>query len=379
MRKSVIILSFTALLIGGCAQSYMKVGYVSDSNPYVQFGKYPSRDIYYDFDVSDSLKELWSAETNGSFSNSSVSVYNNFVFVSDLSGRVTAYNIKTGKKVGEAKSKGVVTSAPYIHRKYLVFVTASPEKDQSVINYWDIGENGLLRETEVKGRVLTEMAVKDSSFVLCTEKGMVYRYDLYGVKLWECKTGSIIHSSPVIGNKNIYFGTDKGEIIAVDFEKGNIVFRKQTGNNFLAGGVVSGNSLFIADDLGVLYSVDITSGTVNWKYKCGSKILMIPAVDGMNVYLGSLTGDYFALNKKDGSLLWKKRLGKLFNASPAAAKNYLLVPDLDKKLYFVDKRNGDVVKTMDFEGRLKLTPVIIDKRIVFLGSDNGVLNAYEFE
>ena len=109
----------------------------------------------------------------------------------------------------------------------------------------------------------------------------------------------------------------------------------------------------------------------------GARILMTPACDDENIYFGNLKGDFFSLNKQTGKPNWGKKLGSLFNTTPLITKNYIILPDQFEKVYFIDKNTGDIVKTYNFEGRLKLSPVIKNGNILFIGYDNGILEAYE--
>lgn len=348
-----------------------------DNDPLSMYGKIPERNFFYDFPLSDSLKFLWTTEANGSFSNSSVVYYDQYVFVSDLSGRVFCYNISDGKKIGQLKTKGSIFSTPYIDINKIIYVSAMMDENKSVLTYFNIHENEILKEIDITGRVITEMLINKGNVILCTETGRVYSFNNNGEKNWEVKTSSRIHSSPVVGGSHIYFGNDNGEIIAMNTATGDSVYRKKIGSSFQGGGSISGDNLYIGNDNGSLYCVDYKSGNVNWEYKTQSRIVMTPAIDNENVYAGNLSGEFFALNKNTGTVIWNKKLGTLFNTAPLVASNYLLIPDLFKKMYFTDKLTGEIKKSIEYGSRIKLTPVIFNKKILIIGYDDGVIDAYE--
>lgn len=348
-----------------------------DKDPFIMYGKTPERNFFYDFPLSDSLKFLWTAEANGSFNHSSVSYYDQYVFVSDLSGRVFCYNILDGKKVGQLKTKGAIYSAPYVDLNQIIFVTALMDENKSILTYYSLNNNEVLHNVELTGRVLTEMLFNNGDIILCTETGRVYSFDRNGEKNWEVKTNSRIHSSPVMSGNIFYFGNDNGEIVAMNTATGDSVYRKKIGDTFQGGSSISGDYLYIGSDDGALYCIEHKSGTLKWEYKTESRIVMTPALDNENVYAGNLSGDFFALNKNSGKVIWNKKLGTLFNTAPLVASNYLLIPDLFKKLYFTDKETGEIKKSMEYDNRIKLTPVIFNKKIVIIGYDNGIIDAYE--
>ncbi|MDR3610667.1 MAG: PQQ-binding-like beta-propeller repeat protein, partial [Ignavibacteriaceae bacterium] len=139
---------------------------------------------------------------------------------------------------------------------------------------------------------------------------------------------------------------------------------------------ISGGDFYIGNDNGNLYSIGLSTGKINWQVNTGSRIIMTPACDTDNIYWGNLGGDFFSVNKLNGKINWKKKLGSLFNITPLVTNNYIILPDQYQKIYFVDKA-GIIQKTYSFKGRLKLSPVIRNNNILFLGYDNGILEAYE--
>jgi hypothetical protein len=96
------------LLISGCARSVIKYATKLDETPYQMYGKTPSREFYLPENISDSLVLKWESEANGSFPNSSVSIYEDLVFINDLSGRIFCFDIETGKKLVSSNTAVVV-------------------------------------------------------------------------------------------------------------------------------------------------------------------------------------------------------------------------------------------------------------------------------
>ena len=98
LLKYKIFLLILLLLISGCARSVIKYATGLDEDPYRMYGKNPSRDFYSPENISDSLVLKWESEANGSFPNSSVSVYDDLVFINDLSGRIFAIRLNPERK-----------------------------------------------------------------------------------------------------------------------------------------------------------------------------------------------------------------------------------------------------------------------------------------
>ena len=104
---------------------------------------------------------------------------------------------------------------------------------------------------------------------------------------------------------------------------------------------------------------------------------MNPAYDEENIYVGNLKGELFSLNKNNGKLNWKLETTGIFNATPFITLNKIIQPDLNEKLFLVDKNKGVITKTYYFDGRLSLSPVYYRNKL-FIGYDRGILGVYEF-
>jgi outer membrane protein assembly factor BamB len=85
---------------------------------------------------------------------------------------------------------------------------------------------------------------------------------------------------------------------------------------------------------------------------------------------------FLKIDKKTGEIIWKTETDGVFNASPIVAENIIIQPDMEKSLHFIDIENGSILRTMIYEGRVRLSPVYF-KNTLFIGYDNGILAAYE--
>ena len=366
------------LIFGGCATSKIKYDVKLDKNPYVMYGAIPSRNFYVPTVFTDSLNKKWEADINGSFPNSSVSIYSNLVFANDLSGRVYCFNIDNGKKVGQLKFGSGVYTTPVLNKFDVIAVSAERKDNESTLQYYNYKQAELLKEVSVKGRVISELIKVDDGIIFCTDKGIVYKYNFNGYQEWKCETNEFTHSSPALSNNIIVFGTDDGKIIGVDAIKGKLLYRVKIGNPFFSSPTIINNNVFIGNDDGNLYALNLSNGKTNWSFETSGRIIMTPASDRKNIFIGNLKGDFYSIDINSHQLNWKTKYDGAFNTTPLVSENLILQPAIDKNLLFIDKDNGDIVKTMSFDGRVKLTPVYY-RNTLFIGYDNGILEAYEFQ
>ena len=378
MKYLKTILILIILFNAGCVTSLIRTTAHRDENAYTGFGKNPGREFVIDQNLSDSLSLKWQNSANGSFTNSSVVVYDSLVFVNDLSGRIYCYNFENGKKAGQLKNQGTIFTSPFIYKFYVIYAAADDDENITHLVYYDYVAGEIRHDVQVEGRCLTQIIGTPDAVIFNTENGNIYKYDMDGKELWKTETKSMVHSSPSMGNDVIFFGNDDGELLGINTDDGKILYRKKTGKSFFSGTAVSGNTAYTGSDDGNLYAVDLKSGNVKWKFSSGARIIMTPSVTSSVIYFGNLSGDLFCINKEDGTQCWKISTGGILNATPYASDNYLVVPDLNDKFYFVDRKNGEITRTYLLDGRNKLSPLIF-RNTLFIGFDRGELQAYEFK
>jgi len=375
--RKIKILAALFLFLVGCSSSIIKVNVSKDANPYQMYGRIPQRDFKVNISATDSIMLIWDAEINGSFPGSSVTVYDSYVFINDLSGRVYCFDINSGKTLGELKLKGSVYTTPIPEQSWLIFAAAQREIDKSILCFYDYSSGKMVQEITVDGLIMTELVKNDDGIIFNCENGLTAKYDFSGLLVWETKTKAFTHSSPVYDKGILFFGNDAGEIIALNGTDGSVMYRKKIADPFFCGAAASEGTAYIGNDDGNLYAIEMLSGEIIWKFQTGSRILMVPAVDDHEIFVGNLKGDLFSLAKNTGKINWVRNLGGVLNVSPLITENKLLVPDLNEKIIIADKERGEVLSVYNFDGRIKLTPVF-HKNLLFIGYDNGILEAYEF-
>ena len=361
----------------GCSASLIRIKTSPGQKAYSMFGKTPGRDFYISEIIGDTLIKKWENDVNGGFANTSVTLYGGYIFVGDLSGRVFCFNDSTGKVMGKLKNKGAIFSAPVIDKTNIIFAVASENNNGSSLISYNFVTGKENYSKDIKGRVLTEMIKKDSSIIFNTEDGRVYKYSIDGEKEWEFESKSFIHSSPALGDNIIVFGNDKGELLAVNYDNGKLLYRKIIGNPFFCGVTIRDGIAYTGNDNGRLYSVEIKSGEIKWEFNSGARIIMTPAMKDNTIFIGNLNGDLYAVNKSNGEQIWKTKTEGLLDATPLITGNSIILPNLNEEFYLIDPGTGKIKKTYSLDGRVKLTPLIADSTL-FIGYENGNICAYKF-
>ena len=364
-------------MITGCAKSLIKIISNTDEDSYPMFGKTTSKNFFVPVTVSDSLKLKWESDVYGSFTNSSVVIYDKYVFTSDLGGRIFVFNIEDGKRVGLLKIGETIPGTPLVFKSLIIYATAEDKNNISELVYYDYANGKQLYYEEIDSRILSEMIALDDGIIFLTESGRINRYDLIGNSIWQTETNNRTRSSPSLINNTVVFGNDAGEVITINAKNGKINNRFHIGGIFNGSPTIVNNSAIFSNNNGKVYSIDYGTGKINWEYDTRERVVMTPASDNENIYVGNLEGSLFSLSKESGKLNWMRNYNGLFNATPLITNYRIIIPDLDKAFYIIDKNNGIIKNKYSLDARAKLTPVFADSTL-FIGYDRGILRAYEF-
>ncbi len=181
---------------------------------------------------------------------------------------------------------------------------------------------------------------------------------------WVFPTGARVVSSPVWRDGVVLFGSDDGNIYAVDAATGRQRWMARTGGPVSSTPALSGERLFATSYDGRLYALDVRSGEVLWKFATeGERRFEARGLHGMqprtqtfadmyDVYLssplvvdgkvvfGSGDGHVYAVDAATGRLAWKFATGDVVHASPAYADGLVVVGSWDGRLYALDAATG---------------------------------------
>jgi outer membrane protein assembly factor BamB len=377
LRTKIFIALILIGTIGGCGKSVIKVSVKLDEDAYPMFGKSSARNFYVPVTVSDSLELRWESDTDAGFRNTSVSIYDKYVFASNLGGRIYVFDIEDGTVVGRLKNSGSIYTTPLVFRSLVIFGVAEDKYNLTELIYYDYQSGKEIFYEELYSRIMSEMIALDDGIVFLTESGRINRYNLAGKIVWQTETKVTTRSSPSLKDGIIVFGNNDGEVITVDVVEGDIIERIKLEGLFTGTPTINENIAYLSNNNGRVYAIDMIDLKKLWEFDTGAKILMSPAVDDSNIVIGNLSGSLFSLNKYNGKVNWGQKYKGLFNATPLLTENRIIISDLFRSFYIVDKATGIPTNIYLLDGRTKLSPVYFDNTL-FIGFDRGVLRAYDF-
>ena len=152
---------------------------------------------------------------------------------------------------------------------------------------------------------------------------------------WKFPTGARVVSSPVMEANIIYFGSDDGNVYAVDAESGRQIWKTATRGPVPCTPAIDHGIVYVGSYDGNFYALDRHSGAVKWKFATEGErrfeakgihgwqpktqtfadafdvFLSSPAVVDGAAYFGSGDGNLYSLDANWVSYVGNSRLGTL--------------------------------------------------------------------
>jgi outer membrane protein assembly factor BamB len=183
---------------------------------------------------------------------------------------------------------------------------------------------------------------------------------------WSFPTGQRLVSSPVWHDGAVIFGSDDGNVYAVDAASGRQRWMQRTGGPVSSTPAVAGGRVYVL-------SYD---GRLDALMHNQQGFQSSPAVVGGVVYCGSRDAHVYALDAATGQERWRFSTGASWvNSSPAVQGSRVHFATSDSALYQVlDAANGRLVHQHSTQAYVFSSPTI-GGDVVLVGVLNGVLQA----
>jgi outer membrane protein assembly factor BamB len=371
-----LITILTGIVLVSCSKPIFLKNMGSDKSGYFMFGRIPERNFYNEVSITENLELLWKAQTHGSHGNTSVIIYNDHLLIGDLSGRIYVFEKNTGKLIGYEKFNGSISVSPVLYKLRFYFVLNDKEEFYSRFIVFDFINGKILSEDKIQGSVSNELIRLEDGVIVYSDNGEIIKYNYAGIRDWTTQTKTTALSSPCSDGDFIYCANSKGELIFVNSTNGEIEFREKISDQIGGGIAFDSGNLFFGNNFGELFSFNVITKKSNWFFSTGAKIISTPVYDNQKIIVGNLAGNIYALDKSSGKKMWRIDTKGIFNTTPILTKTLLIQPNINKKLYLINPHIGTVVNSIEFESRMKLSPVIFED-VLYLGSDRGQIFAYK--
>ncbi len=190
---------------------------------------------------------------------------------------------------------------------------------------------GVLETPQVKwvfqtnAGIFSSSAVIDGKVLFGSNDGNLYALNSEtGTTVWKFQTGRPVRTSPLVADGVVYFGSDDGFISAINLDDGEVAWRARVKGMVRSSPVFSSGTLFFGSDSGSLHAYDATTGLLKWETPLTSTRHIVrssPAVVGDTIFVANaqvqpfrdavsndLTAQFqstlFALERSSGEIVW---------------------------------------------------------------------------
>ncbi|MEQ8424773.1 MAG: PQQ-binding-like beta-propeller repeat protein, partial [Cyclobacteriaceae bacterium] len=259
----------------------------------------------------------WRFKTNAPIFSTPV-VSDGFTFFGGMDSTLYALDTQTGDLKWKVKTNGEIRS------------TVSVVDDRLYL----LGGNGVLSCFYKATGKMIWVKVFDTTALFLGER----KYDF----------ADYFHSSPLIQNGVIYFGSGGNYIYAVNAENGEIIWNFKTGDIVHSRPTILGEKLFIGCFDGYLYALNIRDGSLVWKFKSvgqqyfpKGEMQGFPVGSGGSVFIGSRDFNLYSINAETGQGNWNIKFPKGWAFSSVVADTVLFLGTAEDHLMLaLDARTG---------------------------------------
>lgn len=299
-----------------------------------------------DFDETEKVRKEWSVSVGDGrdkrFSRFLPAITRDFIYVSDVDGRVYSVNKETGKRVWRTRLKN---------------------KDLSA----GVGVYG------------------DILYVGTYDGELIALSTVDGSQLWSASTSSEILAVPAANNEVVVAQTIDGRVYGLDSKTGELRWRydhlvPSLTIRGLANPVMDRTQVFTAFGNGQIVSLNPSDGSLLWNGRVsqpsgGNELEKIVDVDGSPlvtagvVYAASYQGAISAFSKAKGATLWKQDMSTHYQLSASSTR--LIAVDEDSHIVAFNSGNGAIEWTNDALHRRNVgAPLVFGDYVIVIDDDD---------
>jgi eukaryotic-like serine/threonine-protein kinase len=247
------------------------------------------------------------------------------VFAGDDQGVFHVVEAATGRKVWSLETDSEIVGGPTFLEDRVIF--GSHDGKLYCLKQADGGQ---VWTFETQGPVnATPTLAGPYTFITGCDKPILRVVDTStGKQHAEVPLDELLIASAAVADDILYFGTDSGSVIALDWKNKKRLWTYSVPNReqqIHSSPAVSGNMVVIGSRDKHLHAIDRTTGKGLWTFPTRAKIDGSPVIVGERVFFGSADKFVYGVSLKDGKEVWKKPVGQGVAGSPAVASNRLVI------------------------------------------------------
>jgi len=204
-----------------------------------------------------------------------------------------------------------------------------------------IKDGSLIWKRETEGYIHGTPAVLNGDVIVTGCDGYLRVFRIQdGAEKMKVNLGAYVGASPAAFANRVFVGTFGNEVLCIDLQKGNIVWRYENPNAhfpFYSSAAITGQMVIVGGRDKMLHALDPESGKALWTFRIKSKVDCSPVIVGGKIAFGTVGGELFLLDAATGKEIWKFEGAGGFVSSPSVAEGKLVISSNEGTVYCFGK------------------------------------------
>lgn len=196
-----------------------------------------------------------------------------------------------------------------------------------------------------------------------------------GDELWRYDHGESMASTPAVADGVVYFGGGSYGLYALSAESGDLLWSFETDSAiWSAPPIIIESTLYTGSDSGTIYAIDLKTHEALWTLETGNPILWSGAANENAVYFSSWAVLY-ALDRETGAELWTAETQEKWMA-PAVFEGVVYVGNGQNEFLALDGATGE--RIWRFQARhsaSEWSAPVVSEEGVYVGHSSGAVFA----
>ena len=239
----------------------------------------------------------------------------------------------------------------------------------------------------------SQIKIKDGKIVVVDMENTLRCFSIKnGVNLWSGPTELTIASSQkkqslIIVRNFVIFSNSIGDITAVDFTSGELIWQTPTQTLDIAKNITlrnsdivsDGDTVFMSNNKNEFFAVDIKTGIIKWKQQINSEIRPVVLSDyiitisneGLMILLDKNNGNIIRINNILKNIKEKKR-EKYYPVGFIMSQSKVYLTTLNGRLFVINFSDSSFQKILKLDREKLQRPISFNKEL-YIAKDNSII------
>ncbi len=190
--------------------------------------------------------------------------------------------------------------------------------------------------------------------------------------LWTYETGGAIQSSAVSTGSHLVFGSDDGNVYALNRTTGKLHWKFDAGSAVEGTPCILGERVYTGSAKGILFCLNLETGVEHWRYTCEDQVLggvtwAKPQTNAApSILFGSYDFSLHCLDSQTGRRTWAYKTENFINGTAAVSGNTAIAGGCDGMLHVVSTETGEATNVIPVGGYIAGSPALAENN-AYLG------------